>query len=112
MATRLKAVNKQGWPTIESTGASLTTTAETFSFTAHPYFGAQFQGGLFIKITGTQTAPSTAVPINFITTGVTNSTITVYNAQGTALTTETFPGDGIYIGFWDTDTGLLRLLNV
>lgn len=111
MAARLKAVNQRGWPTIETTGATLTTTAETFSFAAHPYVGAPFQGGLYIKITGTPTAPTTAVPIQFTTTGVANSTVAVYNAQGTALTTETFPGDGIYIGFWDTDTGLLRLLN-
>lgn len=99
MATRLKAVNQRGWPTIESTGATLTTTAETFSFAAHPYIGSQFQGGLFIKITGTQTAPTTAVPINFTTTGINNTTVAVYNAQGAALTTATFPGDGIYIGF-------------
>ena len=99
MATRLKAVNQKGWPTIESNGVTLTTTAETFSFAAHPYVGFPFQGGLFIKISGTQTAPSTAVPINFSTTGVANSTVAVYNSQGTALTTATFPGDGIYIGF-------------
>lgn len=111
MATRLKAVNQKGWPTIENNGVTLTTTAETFSFAAHPYVGLPFQGGLFIKISGTQTAPSTAVPINFTTTGVANSTVAVYNSQGTVLTTATFPGDGIYIGFWDTDTGLLRLLN-
>ena len=73
--------------------------------------GSPFQGGLYIKITGTPTAPTTAVPINFTTTGVADSTVAVYNAQGTALTTATFPGDGIYIGFWDTNTGLLRLLN-
>jgi len=111
MATRLKAVNQRGWPTIETTGATLTATAETFSFAAHPYVGAPFQGGLYIKITGTPTAPSTTVPIQFTTAGVANSTVAVYNAQGVALTTATFPGDGIYIGFWDTDTGLLRLLN-
>lgn len=111
MATRLKAVNQKGWPTIESTGVTLTTTAETFSFAAHPYVGLPFQGGLYIKISGTPAAPTTAVPINFTTTGVADSTVAVHNAQGAALTTATFPGDGIYIGFWDTDTGLLRLLN-
>lgn len=112
MATRLKAVNQRGWPTIESTGVTLTTTAETFSFAAHPYVGNPFQGGLYIKISGTPTAPTTAVPINFTTTGVAGSTVPVYNAQGQAITTANFPGDGIYIGFWDTDTNLLRLLNL
>lgn len=112
MPTRLRAVNQRGWPTIESTGATLTATTETFSFAAHPYVGVPFQGGLFIKISSTPTAPATAVPINFTTTGIVNSTVAVYNAQGQALTTETFPGDGVYMGFWDTDTGLLRLLNV
>lgn len=108
----LRAVNQRGWPTIENIGVTLTATTETFSFAAHPYVGSPFQGGLFIKITGTPTAPETAVPINFTTLTVENSTVAVYTAQGKPLTTDTFPGDGIYMGFWDTDSRLLRLLNV
>jgi hypothetical protein len=109
--TILKYVNQRGIPCIESQSVSLTTSAETFTFNAHPYVRYPFQGQLFIRITGTNTAPETAVPIQFTTSGVSDSTVPVYNAQGTALTTATFPGDGIYIGFYDSTTGLLRLLN-
>lgn len=110
--TVLNFTNRGGFPCIESTGVSLTTTAETFTFNSHPFLRSPFQGGFWIKITDTPTAPGTAVPIQFTTTGVANSTVTVYNAQGTALDTGTFPGNGIYLGFYDSDTGIVRLINV
>jgi len=109
--TILKYVNSRGIPCIESQSVALTTEAETFSFNSHPFVNGRFQGQIFIKISDTNTAPATAVPIRFTTIGVSNSTIPVYNSQGEAITTATFAGDGIYIGFYDSDTGILRLLN-
>lgn len=111
-STFLKFTNQTGFPCIESTGVNLTDAAETFTFNSHPFLRRQFQGGFWIKITDTPTAPATAVPIQFTTSGVANSTVTVYSATGTALTTATFPGNGIYLGFYDSDTGIVRLINV
>lgn len=109
--TILKYVNSRGVPCIESQNVELTTDAEVFYFNSHPFVNSRFQGQIFIKITGTNTAPATAVPIKFNTKGVSNSLIPIYSAQGVAITTETFSGDGIYIGFYDSDTNMLRLLN-
>lgn len=111
-STILTFTNGRGFPAIENEGVSLTETAETFTFNSHPFLRSQFQGGFWVKITDTPTAPATAVPIQFTTSGVANSTVAVYSATGTALTTATFPGNGIYLAFYDSDTGIVRLINV
>lgn len=109
--TILKYVNSRGIPCIESQSVELTSEAEVFYFNSHPFVSNKFQGEVFIKIAGTNSAPTTAVPIKFNTKGVSNSLISVYNAQGIVITTATFSGDGVYIGFYDSDTNMLRLLN-
>lgn len=101
--TPISLTNKIGFPAVASISNSLTTTASTFIFNRHQPAVQNFEGGVFVKISDTPTAPTTAVPIQFSTQGVSNSAVPVYNAQGTALTTATFPGDGIYIGFVDND---------
>ena len=97
--TPIKIINRIGFPAIESISNTLTTTASTYTFNQHQKAVEYFQGGVFIKISNTPTAPETAVPILFETQGVSNSAVAVYDLEGTALTTETFPGDGIYLGF-------------
>lgn len=108
--TRLTFVNQRGIPTLETVGNTLTTTELTYSFNRHPALNMVFQGVFIVKVTDTPTAPSTAVPIYFDSVGVSNSSIAVTNAAGTALTTATWPGDGIYIFFYDRATNILRLL--
>lgn len=108
--TRLNFVNTRGIPTLETIGNTLTTTSSTYTFNTHPTFNAIFQGIFIVKVSDTPTAPSTAVPIYFNSTGLSNSSIAVTNAAGTALTTANWPGDGIYIFFYDRSTNILRLL--
>lgn len=108
--TRLNFVNQRGIPTLETVGNTLTTTGSTYSFNSHPAFSLVFQGVFIVKVSGTPTAPSTAVPIYFDSAGVNNSSIAVTNAAGTALTTATWPGDGVYMFFYDKTTNILRLL--
>lgn len=108
--TPLRFCNRGGFPCLESVSVNLNTTAETFSFNPHPYFSNNFSGGLFVKISGTNTAPTPAVPIQFATQGVSNSEIPVLNQQGTAYTTATWPGDGIYLLFFDRDSNKLYML--
>lgn len=108
--TRLNFVNKLGIPALETISATLTTTGETFYFNRHPAFDIYFQGIFLVKVSGTETAPDTAVPIYFDSVGTNNTKTPVYNAAGTALTTATWPGDGVYLFFYDKSTDILRLL--
>lgn len=105
----LKFTNRVGIPAIENESVSLTTLGETFSFAKHPYTEMYFQGGLWIKINNTPESPTPAVPVYFKTGN--GDSVPVHNFAGTAFTTATFPGDGIYLGFYDADTNKLRLLN-
>lgn len=109
--TILRFVNSNGIPCIEDTGVALTTTAATFSFNRHPFVGNNFSGLILVKITSTFTAPATPVNIQFVTTGVSNSTQTVYKFDGTtALTTADWPGPGIYLMMYDRDADRLVTL--
>lgn len=107
--TPLRYSNRNGFPCIESTAATLTTTGLTYAFNRHPYVNNYFYGGLFIKLTGTPTAPTTAVPVYFLTQG--SNTTEVLDKNGAAITTATI-ADGIYIAFYDRDTNKLQLLNI
>lgn len=107
--TFVRYANRAGWPCIESTSANLTTSELTYTFNRHPYVNNYFYGGLFIKLSSTPTAPDTAVPVQFTTSG--GSTVSVLDHKGDAITTATI-SDGIYEGFYDRDTNKLQLLNV
>ena len=104
----LRFSNRNGFPCIESISTDLTTTALTYTFNRHPFVNNYFYGGLFIKLSSTPTAPTTAVPVNFVTQG--NSPIAVLDKEGNAVTTATIT-DGIFIAFYDRDTNKLQLLN-
>lgn len=110
MATILKTVNRNGFACIESTNVTLSTTAEVFSFNRHAFGGANFQGGFFVKIAQSEATPTTAVPIQFTTTGVPGSTVNVYDAKGDQFTTDNWPGEAIYLAWFDTETNQVRLL--
>ena len=108
--TRLNFVNSRGIPCLETVSASLTTTGETYTFNSHPYIAANFQGLFAVKVSGTAAAPTDAVPIYFTTAGVGNSTVQVFDAAGTALTTATWPGDGVFLFWYDRTTNVTRLM--
>lgn len=108
--SRLNFVNKLGIPALETINATLTTTGETFYFNRHPAFDIYFQGIFLVKVSGSETAPETAVPIYFDSVGSTSTKTQVYNSAGTEITTATWPGDGIYLFFYDKSTDMLRLL--
>lgn len=106
--TPLRYSNRNGFPCIESIGANLTTTGLTYTFNRHPFVNNYFYGGLFVKLNGTPTAPSTAVPVYFLTQN--GPTTEVLNKAGVAMTTADI-ADGIYLAFYDRDTNKLQLLN-
>lgn len=108
---RLNFVNSRGLPVLESIRATLTTTGLTFTFNNHPYVNNYFQGLFIVKLTGTPTAPSTAVPVYFDTDGVSGSSVALNDTNATAITTGTFSGDGVYLCFYDRTTNVLRIIN-
>lgn len=110
MATILRKVNGGGIPCIESTSVDLTTTAATFAFNAHPFVRNNFSGLILVKISNSFTAPGTAVPVQFVTTGVANSTQPVLTFNGTAVTTADWEGEGVYLFFYDRENNQLILL--
>lgn len=110
MATILRRVNGGGIPCIESTAVNLTTTAATFTFNSHPFVRNDFSGLILVKISNTFTAPAPAVPVQFATEGVANSTQPVLTFNGTAVTTDTLGGEGVYLFFYDRENNQLILL--
>lgn len=110
MATILRKVNGNGIPCIESTAVSLTTTAATFTFNSHPFVRNNFSGLILVKISNTFTPPATAVPVQFVTDGVPNSTQPVLTFNGTAVTTTDWEGEGVYLFFYDRENNQLILL--
>lgn len=109
--TILKFVNRNGIPCIQSNGVNLTTTAATFSFDPHPFVGSRFAGLIAVKIRDGFTSPTTAVPIQFTTTGVPNSTMTLQGYGNQVVSTADWAGQGIYLAFYDSDTRELHLVS-
>lgn len=109
--TRLSFVNTRGIPCLATIRAAQSSTGLTFFFNSHPYVNNYFQGLFVVKVVGTPAAPTTAVPVYFETDGVSGSSIAVNNSTGAGLTTSDFPGDGVYLFWYDRDTNVLRLIN-
>lgn len=112
MATVLSMTNRNGFPCIESTGVTVTADEVIFSFNPHLYVNRNFQGGFFVKINDTYTAPATALPIKFTTTGVANSTVNLVGLGGVNITTDELNQTGIYICFYDRSSNVLQLLTI
>lgn len=109
--TPYNLVNKAGIPCLESIRATQTTTGLTFTFRNHANVSSYFQGLFLVKISGTPAAPTPAVPVFFDTDGLSNSSVAVSNSTGAGYTTADFPGDGVYLMFYDRSTNVLRIIN-
>ena len=110
MATILRRVNGGGIPCIESTAVSVTTSAVTFTFNSHPFVRNNFSGLILVKISNSFAAPDPAVPVEFVTAGVPNSTQPVLTAAGTPITSTDWSGEGVYLFFYDRENNQLILL--
>jgi hypothetical protein len=110
MATILSMCNRNGFPCIESTGVTVDENGVTFSFNPHIYINNNFQGAFFCKITDTYTAPETAVPVKFTTTGVANSTVNLVGYNNANITSAEFNATGIFMCFYDRVSNVLQLL--
>lgn len=108
----LKFSNQGGFPLLESTGVvNDGTTSTTISFNPHQYtLSNRFYGGFWVKIAQEVTGSN---PIFFNTVGIPNSTIPVYQNDGTQLTATELAGTGgqIYLFFYDRDSGKTILIS-
>lgn len=109
-STILKTVNGAGIPCIETTGVTLTSTNVIFSFNSHPFIRSNFSGLIVVKISNAFTAPETPVPIQFVTTGIPGTIQNVLSSNYTQLTTANWPGEGIYLFFYDREDDKLIMM--
>lgn len=96
--------NKNGIPRIEATGVNISTTAVTFTFQKNAFYNRNFAGLIIFKLPAF-TAPTTAVPIIFDTSGESKALTTL---NGTAVTSAELNQAGIYLAFYDGN--ILQLL--
>lgn len=105
--------NRNGIPCIESQSVNLTDTGCTFQFKPHAFLNGPYMGLVAIKIAQSITAPTTAVPIYFTTVSANGASATnqlKVRQNGTAITTSTWQGTGVYLCFYDRTTDTLQLL--
>lgn len=101
--------NKQGIPNIESQSVSVGTDAITFNFNPHSQLGAWFQGLIVVKISQSFPTQANPLPIKFATIGFSDSAKNLV-AHETNVTTGDWPGQGIYLCFYDRATDKLQLI--
>lgn len=109
--TQLRFSNRNGFPCIEATGVASDGTNTTVTFNSHPYVQTgRFSGGFFIKIA--QAVTTSTEPLQFTTSGVQNSTVPVYLANGTQATVASIASTGpaIYLAFYDSDNNRVQLI--
>jgi len=100
--------NRSGIPRIETESVTVGTSSVDFTVTSRKIFGNQFSGLILVKMS--QAIPSgttTTLPITLTSaSGIKN--ITTYN--GANITVADFKGVGIYVMYYDSNTGVLQLV--
>lgn len=103
-------VNRNGIPTLESQGVTVTTTDVQFSFRNHRFVGAPYRGLIIIRIG--QAVPdvtTTTLPIVFTSEGNAPKALTGFG--GSAITVADLPGTGVYLCWYEQQSGTLQLLS-
>lgn len=100
--------NREGIPRIETDSVVVGTSSVDFTVTSRRVFGNRFSGLILVKMS--QTIPSgttTTLPLTLKSaSGVKN--ITTYN--GANVTVADYNGAGIYLMYYDSNTGVLQLI--
>lgn len=106
----LKFLNTRGLPAIESIKVDQIGTINTVTFNNHPYLNTRFAGGFWVKIG--QQFDANASPVQFVTDGVSNSAVTLYNTAGEQATGADLvsDGQGVHLCFYDSESKRLTLL--
>lgn len=102
-------VNQDGIPTISSKDVVVTTANVQFSFNNHRNVGRPYRGLLIVRLAqAIPTGTATTLPIVFTTEGGNPQAVTTYN--GEAVTVADITGTGIYLFWYENQTGTLQLL--
>lgn len=102
-------VNIGGIPTIRSNSVAVTTTDVRFDFNNHRNVGRPFRGLIVISLN--QAIPAgttTTLPIVFTSDGGNPVNLTTFD--GVDVTVEDIPGTGVYVVWFESQTGTLQLL--
>ena len=108
---QLKFSNRNGFPCIEATSVTSDGTNTTVTFNSHPLVQTgRFFGGFFFKIA--QAVTTSTEPLYFTTSGVQNSTVPIYLANGTQATVASIASTGpaVYEAFYDSDNNRVQLI--
>ena len=98
-----------GIPTLSSNSVSVSTTAVSFDFTRHRNVGAPYRGLLIVRINqAIPTGTTGTLPIQFTSGGSNAKTVTTFD--GDAVTAANFPGTGIYLLWYESQSDTLQLL--
>lgn len=103
-------VNRNGIPAVSSLSVNVTATEVQFDFNNHRNIGAPFRGLLIIRLN--QQIPAgttTTLPIVFTSEGGNSQNLTTYN--GANVTVADISGTGVYICWFESQTGTLQLIS-
>lgn len=109
MAAIVTRVNGRGIPAIKTIKYELSSTKLTLTFANHLNVSDSFQGLFLVYVTGLPAEkPSPAVPI-FLTTEGYGVEKQLFTPQGAQVTTDEI-AVGVYLCFYDSTTGLVRVM--
>ena len=99
-----------GIPTLSSNSISVSTSAVSFDFTPHRNVGRPYRGLVIVRINQAIPAGTTdTLPIQFTSGGTNAKTVDGYN--GDSVTVAEFPGTGVYLLWYESQTDTLQLLS-
>lgn len=102
-------VNRNGIPAISSLSVSVTATNVQFDFNNHQNIGSPFRGLLIVRLNqAIPTGTTTTLPVIFTSGGGNARSLTGFN--GADITVANIPGTGIYLFWYESQTGTLQLL--
>lgn len=101
-------LNKRGIPAVQTRGVAVNTDNVVFSFADHAFAGIPFTGLVLIYIAQDIPAGTTGtLPVVFQTNGSVQA-VTGYGSD--AVTVADLAGTGVYLAFYDKESGLLQLM--
>lgn len=102
-------VNIGGIPTIRSNSVAVTTTDVRFDFNNHRNVGRPFRGLIVISLNqAIPTGTTDTLPIVFTSDGGNPTNLTTFD--GADVTVADIPGTGVYLVWYESQTGTLQLL--
>lgn len=102
-------VNINGIPTIRSNSVTVTANDVRFDFSNHRNVGRPFRGLILISLAQVVPEGTTdTLPIIFTSDGGNPINLTTFN--GANVTVANIPGSGVYLVWFESQTGTLQLL--